>query len=114
MSTILNFSPSHSSRPRKTVEALLEECGVRINGGNPWDIHLEELIYRLLSAHLDERVRTWRDAMAYISAALFNRQRRARAFVMGERHYDLGNDLYEGMLDSRMTYSCGYWATGDW
>jgi cyclopropane-fatty-acyl-phospholipid synthase len=140
MSTILNFPPSHLSRPRKTIEALLEESGVRINGSNPWDIRifdedfyarvlrqgslgfgesymerwwdvedLEELIYRLLNAHLDERVRTWRDAIAYISAALFNRQRRARAFAVGERHYDLGNDLYEGMLDSRMIYSCGYW-----
>jgi cyclopropane-fatty-acyl-phospholipid synthase len=140
MSTILNFSPSHLSRPRKTIEALLEGCGVRINGSNPWDIRifdedfyarvlrqgslgfgesymerwwdvedLEELIYRLLNARLDERVRTWRDAIAYISAALFNRQRRARAFAVGERHYDLGNDLYEGMLDSRMIYSCGYW-----
>src|ERR1035441_2865177 len=27
----------------------------------------------------------------------------------GERHYDIGNDLYERMLDSRMIYSCGYW-----
>ena len=30
MSTILNLSPSHLSRPRKTIEALLEGCGVRI------------------------------------------------------------------------------------
>ncbi len=24
-------------------------------------------------------------------------------------HYDLGNDLFEAMLDKRMVYSCGYW-----
>ena len=24
-------------------------------------------------------------------------------------HYDIGNDLYERMLDKRMIYSCGYW-----
>jgi cyclopropane-fatty-acyl-phospholipid synthase len=29
--------------------------------------------------------------------------------VVGEKHYDIGNDLYEKMLDSRMIYSCGYW-----
>ncbi|HEY2534888.1 MAG TPA: cyclopropane fatty acyl phospholipid synthase [Xanthobacteraceae bacterium] len=142
MSTIMNFSQSHVSRPRKTIEALLGESGVRINGGNPWDIRvfdegfyarvlrqgslgfgesymerwwdvedLEELVYRLLSARIDERVLTWRDVIAYASAALLNRQRRARAFAVGERHYDIGNDLYEHMLDSRMMYSCGYWQT---
>ena len=140
MSTILHFSPSHTSRPRKTIDGLLKDCGVRVNGGNPWDIRvfnegfyarvlrrgslgfgesymerwwdvddLEELVYRLLVARLDERVHTWHDLIAYCSAALFNRQRPARAFAVGERHYDLGNDLYEHMLDSRMIYSCGYW-----
>jgi cyclopropane-fatty-acyl-phospholipid synthase len=28
---------------------------------------------------------------------------------VGELHYDLGNDLYEAMLDPSMAYSCGYW-----
>lgn len=34
---------------------------------------------------------------------------RSRAFEIGERHYDTGNDLFEIMLDPYMTYSCGYW-----
>jgi Cyclopropane fatty acid synthase and related methyltransferases len=29
--------------------------------------------------------------------------------MVGEKHYDLGNDLFQNMLDKRMTYSCGYW-----
>jgi cyclopropane-fatty-acyl-phospholipid synthase len=75
-----------------------------------WDVvDLEELVYRLLRARVDERVRTWRDVIAYLAAALFNRQGRSRAFVVGERHYDIGNDLYESMLDPRMIYSCGFW-----
>jgi cyclopropane-fatty-acyl-phospholipid synthase len=32
-----------------------------------------------------------------------------RAWQVGEAHYDLGNDFYQKMLDSRMTYTCGYW-----
>jgi cyclopropane-fatty-acyl-phospholipid synthase len=28
---------------------------------------------------------------------------------VGEHHYDAGNDLFRGMLDKRMVYSCGYW-----
>ncbi|HEX3913299.1 MAG TPA: cyclopropane fatty acyl phospholipid synthase [Steroidobacteraceae bacterium] len=144
MSTTWNLSQSHSSRVRRTVEDLLEDCGIQINGSNPWDIRvfnedfyarvlhqgslgfgesymerwwdagdLEELIYRLLKARLDERVHTWRDVVSYVSAAFFNRQRRSRAFEVGERHYDIGNDLYECMLDSRMIYSCAYWENAD-
>lgn len=40
---------------------------------------------------------------------LGNPQRPSKAFEVGEKHYDIGNDLYEAMLDSRMTYTCGYW-----
>ena len=43
------------------------------------------------------------------TAKLFNFQSRQRAFIIGERHYDLGNDLFRNMLDKRMNYSCAYW-----
>jgi len=75
-----------------------------------WDAQdLEGFIYRLIRAQVDERVWTWRKAAAFCIAAVFNLQKRARAFQIGERHYDIGNDLYECMLDRRMIYSCGYW-----
>ncbi len=75
-----------------------------------WDVRdLDGFFYRLLSARLDERMHQWRDFFAWARAALFNLQRRGRAFQVGERHYDLGNDFYEAMLDRRMIYSCAYW-----
>jgi cyclopropane-fatty-acyl-phospholipid synthase len=75
-----------------------------------WDVRdLDGFIYRLLAANLDDRVRTWRHALAWLTAAFLNLQRRSRAFEVGERHYDLGNEFYEGMLDRRMMYSCAYW-----
>ena len=40
---------------------------------------------------------------------LQNLQTRARARIVGEQHYDVGNALFESMLDSHMNYSCGYW-----
>ncbi len=70
---------------------------------------LDGFIYRLIHAQLDERVFSWRNFAAYLIASDFNLQRRGRAFQIGERHYDLGNDLYECMLDKRMIYSCAYW-----
>jgi cyclopropane-fatty-acyl-phospholipid synthase len=38
---------------------------------------------------------------------------RERAFDVGKWHYDLGNDLFEAMLDSRMIYSCADWSCAD-
>ena len=75
-----------------------------------WDVRdLAGCIYRLLAGRLDERSRSWRDALTWLSAALINRQRGSRAFEVAQRHYDLGNELYEAMLDRRMIYSCGFW-----
>jgi cyclopropane-fatty-acyl-phospholipid synthase len=45
-----------------------------------------------------------------IQAKWVNRQNKKRAWVVGERHYNLGNDLFAAHLDSRLTSSCGYWA----
>ncbi|MFT5111304.1 MAG: cyclopropane-fatty-acyl-phospholipid synthase [Parasphingorhabdus sp.] len=49
----------------------------------------------------------------YIKSRLLNLQSTQRAFQVGEHHYDLGNDLYEAMLDPRMVYTCGYWHQAD-
>ncbi len=77
-----------------------------------WDCEeLETFFYRLLSADLAREVRVWRDLPRIVLARLRSSGRRSKAFEIGERHYDLGNDLYETMLDRRMTYSCGYWAS---
>ena len=42
-----------------------------------------------------------------VRAKLFNRQA-ARAFEVGERHYDVGNDLYGRCSAARMIYTCAY------
>ena len=39
--------------------------------------------------------------------------RKGKAFEVGRRHYDLGNDLFRAMLDPRMVYSCAYWKDAD-
>jgi cyclopropane-fatty-acyl-phospholipid synthase len=47
---------------------------------------------------------------ALIKDRVMNLQVGKRAFEVGERHYDLGNDLFSKMLDtSSMSYTCGYW-----
>jgi cyclopropane-fatty-acyl-phospholipid synthase len=76
-----------------------------------WDcLEIDEFINRALKAHLDEKVKNeTRYLYQAIRARLINRQSSARAFKVGIKHYDLGNDLYLAMLDRRLNYTCGYW-----
>ncbi len=78
-----------------------------------WDSHrLDDLFERMLKADLDEKLKglfKLRLMGDLIKQLLFNPQSIGRAFQIGEHHYDTGNDLFEAMLDSSMSYSCGYW-----
>ncbi len=78
-----------------------------------WDSEsIDEFINRVLRAHLDEKVKNnTRLALHVLRSKLLNRQSSRKAFEVGRRHYDLGNDLYRAMLDKRLNYTCGYWKT---
>lgn len=75
-----------------------------------WDVKdLDEFLFRVLDARLDHKVGGFDDAWLWLKAKLLNLQRGRRAYVIGEHHYDIGNDLFEAMLGRRLVYSCGYW-----
>jgi cyclopropane-fatty-acyl-phospholipid synthase len=75
-----------------------------------WDVkRLDELCCRLLRLSLDEEMKSMSNYFHYLRAYFFNAGKKSKAFEIGERHYDLGNDLFQKMLDKRMAYSCGYW-----
>lgn len=75
-----------------------------------WDCDaLDELVSHLLTAQLERHIHSWRLLLPFLWSRLINLQSTSRAFTIGRRHYDLGNDLYTAMLDARMTYTCGYW-----
>ncbi len=76
-----------------------------------WDSDkLDELIFKLLRADLQYKVkRNYKVALQLAGFYLINMQARRKAFEVGKRHYDLGNDLFRNMLDKRMNYSCAYW-----
>ncbi|MDF1613142.1 cyclopropane fatty acyl phospholipid synthase [Melioribacteraceae bacterium 09-Me] len=78
---------------------------------NWWDVEkLDEMIFRIMRADLQNKVkRNLKIALQLAGFYLINMQARQRAFIIGERHYDLGNDLFQNMLDKRMNYSCAYW-----
>ncbi len=78
---------------------------------NWWDVEkLDEMIFRIVRADLQNKVkRNLKVALQLAGFYIINMQARRRAFIIGERHYDLGNDLFQNMLDKRMNYSCAYW-----
>ncbi len=76
-----------------------------------WDVDkLDEMIYRIVRADLQNKVKhNYKVALQLAGFWLINMQTRRRAFIIGKRHYDLGNELFRKMLDKRMNYSCAYW-----
>lgn len=76
-----------------------------------WDCEaIDELICRALKAKLETRIKGDARILFFIlKTKLFNMQSASRAFQVGEKHYDLGNDLYTAMLDKRLNYTCAYW-----
>jgi len=77
---------------------------------------LDELFTRLLTVDIDEKLEVFtrlRLLAESLRQRLFNLQSESRAYQVGHRHYDIGNDVFEAMLDTGMNYSCGYWARAD-
>ena len=76
-----------------------------------WDApKLDEFFERILASGLDKIADAkWQQTLVKMMHAVINHQSKARAFHVGEHHYDIGNDLYAKMLDKRLVYTCGYW-----
>lgn len=76
-----------------------------------WDCpHVDQFIARVLNAKLDAHVKANTKLFFHtLITKLLNLQTKKRALIVGKAHYDLGNDLFTCMLDTRMNYTCGYW-----
>jgi len=79
-----------------------------------WDCEaLDEFFDRVLRARLDQKVKgNWKITWHALKSRLFNLQSSRRARQVAEKHYDLGNDLYQRMLDKRLNYTCAFWRWG--
>jgi cyclopropane-fatty-acyl-phospholipid synthase len=76
-----------------------------------WDCaELDQCIERLIKANIEVQLKDRPMFKLRILAHwLFNFQTKERARQVAECHYDIGNDLFQCMLDEYMVYSCGYW-----
>ncbi len=78
------------------------DCDFEMESGS-----LPDLLTVLLRNRVDERIRkTVRLAVKVGAIRLWNALRTREANV--QRHYDIGNDVFEAFLDPTLTYSCGY------
>ena len=146
----LSNSPLSISHPRSVahraspaaakIEEMFAAAGIKIGGGNPWDlqIHDDRFYQRLLSggelaagesymdgwwdaeeldefcarvhrANLADQVKEWGMIWLALKSLIVNRQSKSQSAEVAQQHYDLGNDVYQAMLDRNMQYTCGYW-----
>jgi cyclopropane-fatty-acyl-phospholipid synthase len=76
-----------------------------------WDCkNLDQFFTRVFQADLEQKIKSnkWIWPKLFL-IKLINRQTKKRALEVGRKHYDLGNELFKSMLDSRMNYTCAYW-----
>ena len=126
-------------RDREAVASLLSRAGIVLDGERPFDLRvndprayramlsgslgfgeaymdgwwdcaaLDQAMARIFGADLAHGRPSLRVLARIALASMTNRQTRSRAFEVGRAHYDVGNDLFEAMLDPELVYTCGYW-----
>jgi cyclopropane-fatty-acyl-phospholipid synthase len=71
---------------------------------------LDQFFEKIFTSGIDAKVtHSFRTMIMLALNFALNTGRRSKAFEIGKKHYDVGNDLYRAMLDKRLTYTCGYW-----
>lgn len=79
-----------------------------------WDAEaLDQVLFRLVHASIQDAFPKDLAVMWSVARGRLLNLQRLRVTEVGEKHYDIGNDLYAAMLDRRMVYSCGYWKDAD-
>lgn len=79
-----------------------------------WDCEdLAGLFERVTGARLQKKVQPASLLVPYVLEKLLNMQTRRRSWKVARQHYDLGNDLYQIMLDPYMQYTSAYWKDAD-
>ncbi len=75
---------------------------------------IDEMLTRVLVSRVIDEIRPSPKMLAPAARSwLVNRQTKNKATRNASYHYDIGNDLYERMLDKRTFYSCAYWKSAD-
>ena len=72
---------------------------------------IDQMLTRLLEINVTKELKPSVSLIAHgIKSTMLNRQTKNKAASNAKHHYNIGNDLYQRMLDPEMAYSCAYWA----
>lgn len=124
----------------KKAKQILRQSGINLNGNRPWDIQVNDptvfrevilkgslgfgdsyaaekwdvkqidtMFEKLLLSNTKHSLNVI-DVLQSIQSAIINTQAGKRAFQVGHKHYDIGNEMYSFMLGESMGYSCGMYA----
>lgn len=63
------------------------------------DVQINKTLHHQLDPYIHKPLHTF---LYKASSLIFNLQSKTRAFIVGEKHYDLGHDLFEVMLGETM------------
>ncbi len=76
-----------------------------------WDCpRIDEMMVKLLDGKINYKIKdSLRLSFQILLHRLFNYQTHAKSKQAVHHHYDLGNNLFEAMLDQEMNYSCAFW-----
>jgi cyclopropane-fatty-acyl-phospholipid synthase len=76
-----------------------------------WDSEeLEETMTRIGLTNIPEKINgNYKMLFFLLKNKIMNTATIRKAYKVGKVHYDVGNELYEKMLDKDMNYTCGYW-----
>jgi cyclopropane-fatty-acyl-phospholipid synthase len=76
-----------------------------------WDCPaLDQFFFRIFNSGIERRAAgSWATIWLLLRSWMSNAQSAGRSLSSIERHYDLGNDLFQSMLDARMVYTSGRW-----
>lgn len=81
-----------------------------------WDCEaLDQFFEKIMGNRLDKtsKENTITFLWVVLKAKVLNAQKRSRAYIIGKRHYDIGNNLFSVMLDKGLNYSCAYWKNAE-
>jgi cyclopropane-fatty-acyl-phospholipid synthase len=70
---------------------------------------IDELFFKILKADLEHKIVPLKLLYMVFKSKLLNLQNKSRSARDVGYHYNLGNILFQNMLDKYMTYSCAYW-----
>ena len=72
--------------------------------------NIDQMLTKLLNFDVQSKLKiSWTVVWHFAKGVIWNQQTKTKAAYNAKFHYNIGNDLYERMLDKEMVYSCGYW-----